>query len=108
MHAATQHKRQVVVEVQQVADAHTYHTRSQPLTPCSSRPHSMQQVHRLSCPLHTHTSHTNRSLGGDVAINSGSTATVVEKDLKAGAAMFNVVDNLLLPPDELTAVRKQT
>lgn len=44
------------------------------------------------------------SLGGDVAVNSGSTAQVVEPDLKAGAAMFNVVDNLLLPPDELSSV----
>jgi hypothetical protein len=39
-----------------------------------------------------------------VAVNSGSTAQVVEPDLKAGAAMFNVVDNLLLPPDELSSV----
>jgi hypothetical protein len=45
------------------------------------------------------------SLGGDVAVNSGSTAAVVDKDINAGAAKFNVVDNLLLPPDELAAVR---
>jgi hypothetical protein len=44
------------------------------------------------------------SLGGDVAVNSGSTAQVIEKDQKAGAAMFNVIDNLLLPPDELASV----
>jgi hypothetical protein len=44
------------------------------------------------------------SLGGDVAVNSGSTAQVIERDLKAGAAMFNVVDNMLLPPDELSSV----
>jgi hypothetical protein len=43
-------------------------------------------------------------LGGDVAVNSGSTAQVIEKDQKAGAAMFNVIDNLLLPPDELASV----
>jgi hypothetical protein len=47
---------------------------------------------------------TTHSLGGDVAVNSGSTAQVIERDLKAGAAMFNVVDNMLLPPDELTSV----
>ena len=44
------------------------------------------------------------SLGGDVAVNSGSTAQVIERDQKAGAAMFNVIDNLLLPPDELASV----
>jgi hypothetical protein len=44
------------------------------------------------------------SLGGDVAVNSGSTAQVIERDLKAGAATFNVVDNMLLPPDELSSV----
>lgn len=37
-------------------------------------------------------------------MNSGSTAQVIERDLKAGAAMFNVVDNMLLPPDELSSV----
>jgi hypothetical protein len=37
-------------------------------------------------------------------VNSGSTAQVIERDLKAGAAMFNVVDNMLLPPDELSSV----
>ncbi|KAF6260076.1 hypothetical protein COO60DRAFT_1700525 [Scenedesmus sp. NREL 46B-D3] len=44
-----------------------------------------------------------KSLGGDVAVNSGSTARVIEKDQKAGAAMFNVINNLLLPPDELAS-----
>lgn len=44
------------------------------------------------------------SLGGDVAVNSGSTATVIERDQKAGAAYFNIVDNLLVPADELASV----
>lgn len=47
------------------------------------------------------------SLGGDVAVNSGSTAQVIEPDLKAGAATFNIVDNLLLPPDELSSVSSE-
>jgi hypothetical protein len=46
-----------------------------------------------------------RSLGGgDIGVSSGSTATVTEKDMQAGAAKFNIVDNLLLPPDELASV----
>ncbi|WIA34511.1 hypothetical protein OEZ86_012834 [Tetradesmus obliquus] len=48
-----------------------------------------------------------KSLGGDVAVNSGSTAQVIERDQKAGAAMFNVIDNLLLPPDELASLNLQ-
>jgi hypothetical protein len=47
------------------------------------------------------------SLGGDVAVNSGSTASVIDKDTKAGAAMFNIVDNLLVPADELASVSSE-
>lgn len=73
------------------------------------------QQQDLPCILSTHTTEQAGecllccavlccSLGGDVAVNSGSTAQVIEPDLKAGAATFNVVDNLLLPPDELSSV----